>query len=240
MKTHLLKSLQPRSFARLLVIGLLCLELALPLFAGERYLAPDKVDGIALLAPPPAPDSAEQAADLASARQVFKAATPAERERAEKDASLSIYNFAPAIGDFFQAGKFPKVDLFFEHVKTNISSAINTPKEHWKRQRPYQLDKSLELGKPEKSFSYPSGHSTRGTVQSLLLAELFPEHAEKILEFGRTIGWDRVIIGKHFPTDVNAGRVLGQAIVRELKKNAAFQRDFAAAKAEVDAARKGK
>jgi acid phosphatase (class A) len=44
-----------------------------------------------------------------------------------------------------------------------------------------------------------------------------------------------VVLGKHFPTDVCAGRVLGQAIVRELKANPAFQRDFAAVKAEVRA-----
>lgn len=72
-------------------------------------------------------------------------------------------------------------------------------------------------------------------MQSLILAEVFPERRAAILDFGRTIGWDRVIIGKHYPTDVNAGRVLGQAIFRELMKSPAFQRDLAAAKAEVQA-----
>ncbi len=42
-----------------------------------------------------------------------------------------------------------------------------------------------------------------------------------------------MLIGKHFPTDVQAGRVLGQAIMRELMANPAFQHDFAAAKEEV-------
>ena len=69
-----------------------------------------------------------------------------------------------------------------------------------------------------------------------LLAELFPEKKEAILAIGRDIGWDRVLIGKHFPTDIYAARVLGQAIVRELLASPAFQRDFAAAKAEVRAA----
>ena len=74
-------------------------------------------------------------------------------------------------------------------------------------------------------------------MQSLLLAELFPEKREAILEYGRSIGWYRVIMGKHFPTDIYAGRVLGRAVVRELMKSPAFQRDFAAAKAEVQAAK---
>ena len=98
------------------------------------------------------------------------------------------------------------------------------------------MDEQLGLGAPEKSFGYPSGHSTRGTVEALLLAELFPEHKEAILAIGRNIGWDRVLIGKHFPTDIYAGRVLGQAIVHELQSSPAFQHDFAEARAELQAA----
>jgi acid phosphatase (class A) len=217
------------------LILLLCFSA--PLLAGEAYLAPHQPDGVALLPPPPTPDSAEQAADFACARAVFKARTPAEQARAEKDSSLSLFNFAPAIGSSFQPGKFPKMEALFQCVKTNISDVINIPKDHWKRSRPYELDKELSLGKPESSFSYPSGHSTRGTMQALLLAELFPEKREAILEIGRNIGWDRVLIGKHFPTDVYAGRVLGQAIVRELMANPSFQHDLAEVKAEIHAKR---
>ncbi|MDB6058238.1 MAG: hypothetical protein JWO95_2082, partial [Verrucomicrobiales bacterium] len=126
---------------------------------------------------------------------------------------------------------------FFECVKTNISSAINTPKDHYNRLRPYQIDPSLSLGKPEKSKSYPSGHSVRGTVTALLLAEMFPDKKEGILQMGRDIGWDRVLIGKHFYTDVVAGRVLAQAIVRELHELPDFEKDLAAVKAEIAANR---
>ncbi|HWI56870.1 MAG TPA: phosphatase PAP2 family protein, partial [Bacillota bacterium] len=121
-------------------------------------------------------------------------------------------------------------------VKKEIGGIIDQPKDHWKRRRPYQVDEQLNLGQPEKSFSYPSGHSTRGTVYSLVLAEVFPEKQEAILAIGRDIGWDRVLIGKHFPTDIYAGRVLGKAIVRELLASPAFQRDVAQARAEVKAA----
>jgi acid phosphatase (class A) len=46
-----------------------------------------------------------------------------------------------------------------------------------------------------------------------------------------------VQIGKHFPTDVHAGRVLAQAIAREFLASPSFQKDFAELKAEVQAAR---
>ncbi|MEO5803176.1 MAG: phosphatase PAP2 family protein [Verrucomicrobiota bacterium] len=214
---------------------LLCV--AAPIFAADKYLEASQTGGIALLAPPPAPDSTEQAADLASARAVFHGRTADEETRARKDASLTLFNFTPAIGEFFQPGKLPKLEQFYQDLKPEIKEAITIPKNHWKRKRPYEIDSALLLGKPEPSFSYPSGHSAVGTIQSLLLAEIFPEKREAILAIGRNIGWDRVIIGKHFPTDVSAGRVLGQAIFRELMKSPAFQQNLAEAKAEVQAMR---
>lgn len=70
----------------------------------------------------------------------------------------------------------------------------------------------------------------------MVLAEVFADKKEAILAIGRDIGWDRVLIGKHFPTDIYAGRVLAQAIFRELQASPAFQQDLAKAKAEVEAA----
>ena len=85
-------------------------------------------------------------------------------------------------------------------------------------------------------YSYPSGHSTRGTLFALLLAELFPDRREAILAKGRDSGWLRVQGGVHYPTDIYAGRVLGQALARKFLSSPAFQRDFAAAQAELQAA----
>ena len=129
------------------------------------------------------------------------------------------------------------MEALFQCVKTNISNAINSPKDHYKRLRPYQIDPALAIGKPEPSASYPSGHSVRGTVTALLLAEMFPDKKEPILEFGKVIGWDRVLIGKHFYTDVVAGRVLAQAIVQELHKLPDFEKDLAEVKKEIAANR---
>lgn len=226
-----------RPWLRGLVLTLCLLQLqAASLVADSYYLAAGHPDGVALLAPPPEAGSAEEAADLASVRAVFNGRTPAETARAAKDANLSIFLFTPAIGPFFQPGKLPKTEALFKKVKNDISEPLDLVKDHWQRRRPYQLDESLSLGPPEPSFGYPSGHSTRGTVQALLLAELFPDQKAAILEIGRNIGWDRVLIGKHFPTDIYAARVLGRAIVRELLASPAFQHDLAEVKAEVQAA----
>lgn len=210
----------------------LLLFLAPQLWAQSGYLTAGAPDGVALLPPPPASGSAEEAADLQTVRSVFGARTQTEEKRAFKDATLAFSLFAPIIGPEFDAQKLPKTWALLQEVKKEIGGVIDTPKDFFKRRRPYVLDPQLSLGKPEPSFSYPSGHSTRGTVYSLLLAEIFPAHRDAILELGRDIGWDRVLIGKHYPSDVLAGRVLGQAIVRELRKSAQFERDLAHAKAE--------
>jgi acid phosphatase (class A) len=227
--------------ARLISQRLLCAAFAAFLLvqgiaaAETSYLPPGKPDGAELLPPPPLPGSAEQAADMASVRAVFHGRTEAEKKRATMDSGLSFTLFGPAIGADFDLEKLPKTKAMLEKMKKDIQGAIDLPKNHYQRQRPYQLDEGLVFGKPESSFGYPSGHSARGTVYAMLLAELFPEKKEAILAIGRDIGWDRVLIGKHFPTDIYAGRVLGRAIVRELKKSEAFQHDFAEAKDEIHA-----
>lgn len=226
-----------RAFALSMAVAVLALPLATPVIAEEHYLAPNHPDGIALLPPPPAPGSQEQAADLNSARAVFKGRTPAEEAKANKDSTLAFSIFEPSIGSDIQINKLPKTEALLKKVKAEIGEIIDKPKNHWKRQRPYQVDPELVLGKPEASSSYPSGHSTRGTVYSMVLAEIFPDKKDAILEMGRQIGWDRVLIGKHFPTDVRAGRMLGQAIIRELLESPSFQQDLAAAKAEAQAAK---
>jgi len=209
---------------------------AAPVWAQTNYLRTLRPDGVELLPPPPAPGSEEEAADLAEARAVFHARTPAETTRATKDATLSFALFRPAIGPFFELEKLPKTDFLMQKVKKEIQPAITLPKDFYKRKRPYQMDEELTLGKPEASFSYPSGHSTRGTVYAMVLAELFPQNKDAILLIGRNIGWDRVLIGKHFPTDIYAGRTLGRAIVHELLANKNFQQDLAEAKEELAAA----
>lgn len=186
-----------------------CLLLCLPLVAAERYLQPGRPDGIALLPPPPVAGSQEEAADLASVRAVVNGRSKSEEARAFTDSSLAFAIFEPAIGPAFSLEKLPKTAALLKQVKQEIGEVIDTSKNHWKRLRPYQLDPELSLGKPEPSFGYPSGHSTRGTVYALVLAELFPDKREAILQVGRNIGWDRVIIGKHYPTDIYAGRTLG-------------------------------
>ena len=198
-----------------------------------HYLTAKKPDAIALLAPPPLPDSAEQAADMDEVRAVYHAATSNDIAAAYSEKKFSIFNFTPAIGAFFQSNNLPKTTAFFHRVQTDAEAVTDNAKDFYKRPRPYVADPSLVNGKLEKSFSYPSGHSTESMVLALVLADLFPDKHDAIIAEARSIGWHRVQTARHYPTDIYAGRVLAQAIVKQMKKHADFQKDFEEAKAEI-------
>ena len=201
-----------------------------------HYLKAGKSDAIALLAPPPLPDTPEQAADMAEVRAVCHAAPSNDVAVAFSEKKFSVFNFTPAVGTFFQSNNLPKTTAFFERVQKDAAAVTDNAKVYYKRPRPYVFDPSLASGKLEKSFSYPSGHSTESMVLALVLADLFPDKHDVIVAEARSIGWHRVQIARHYPTDIYAGRVLAQAIVKQMLKSDVFQHDFAEAKAEIAAA----
>lgn len=205
-----------------------------PKGAHLHYLRAGKPDTVALLAPPPSPDSPEQAADMASVRSVSRAAPESDTAMALSEKKFSVYTFAAQVGPFFQPSALPKTTAFFDRVQTDAEIVTDNSKDFFKRPRPYSVDPTLASGKLEKSFSYPSGHSTESMVLGLVLAELFPDKHDAIVGRAREIGWHRVEIARHYPTDIYAGRVLAQAIVREMNKNHHFKTDIAAARREID------
>ena len=221
------------------LLGLSAL-LAAGLSAG--YLPAGAPDTIALLAPPPNPGSGEDRQDLESTYAVYQAATPAELELSRDENKLTIFHYAPVIGPWFVPGKFPRTEALFKQVEAEAKAATDGAKKFYKRPRPYHVaperfPHSVEHEDPTH-YSYPSGHSTRGTVFAFLLAELFPDKREALLAKGREAGWLRVQGGVLYPTEVYAGRVLGQELARDFLRSPEFQADLVAVRAELAAAAK--
>ena len=203
-----------------------------PLLALGPYL--EKFDVIGLLPAPPALGSAEDKADRDSAFQAYSQRTPEDLARGKKEHDFDAFAFAPAIGPFFTPSRFPKVEALLKEVLAESRASTTAAKVKWNRPRPYVAEpvRFSGHGDQEKSASYPSGHSTRGTLYAIILAEIFPAHKDAIIEKGRLIGWTRVEIGVHTPLDIYAGRVAGQALAKAFLRNPEFQKDLAEAKAE--------
>ena len=183
-----------------------------------HYLAPGKPDAATVLTPPPLLESAEQSADMDEVKAVYHAASSNDMAAAYSEKKFSVFNFTPAVGAFFQSNSLPQTAAFFEKVQLDAETVTDLGKVYFHRPRPYTTDTNLANGKLEKSFGYPSGHSTESMVLALVLAELLPDKHDAIIAHARLMGWHRVQIARHYPTDIYAGRVLAQAIVKQLKK----------------------
>ena len=234
--------LAPRFYLRFIVAAAFFLGLsgAYAKDAALYYLTAGEPDASVFLAPPPLPDSPEQAAELQEVRSVYHDAPQADKNAAYSEKEFNVFSFSEAVGDYFTATNLPITAAFFEKVHSDAATVTDLGKDYFKRPRPFMTDPSLAVnnGKLEKSFSYPSGHSTESMVLALVLSDLIPEKHDAIIARARTIGWHRVEIARHYPSDIFAGRILARAIVRDLEQNDAFKKDFAAAQAEIAAARK--
>ena len=89
------------------------------------------------------------------------------------------------------------------------------------------------LGEQPQGSSYPSGSSTVGYLTAIILADMVPEKAAALYARGRELGDDRVILGVHFPSDIEAGRLAATGLAAALMLDLAFLKEFTAAKAEL-------
>jgi undecaprenyl-diphosphatase len=87
-----------------------------------------------------------------------------------------------------------------------------------KRERPLLfLDMASKLSKGPGEIldpSFPSAHSTFAFMMAVLLSHWFPKYRVTFLIVAGFIGWTRIYLGLHYPTDVIAGALLGYGITK--------------------------
>jgi acid phosphatase (class A) len=66
-----------------------------------------------------------------------------------------------------------------------------------------------------------------------VLAEMLPERRAALFAFGWEYGDARVVSGVHFPSDVEAGRILGTMLVELMSRDARFRNDLRTARREL-------
>jgi acid phosphatase (class A) len=132
--------------------------------------------------------------------------------------------------------RLPLATALLARVMATAKPIVVAAKDDWKRPRPFLINSRVfpSLEKPKDS-AYPSGHSTRATLDALVLAQLSPGNAAAISRRGMQVGDDRVIAGVHYPSDVLAGRKLAQAIFDRMMQEKDFRDELKAAQAEVKA-----
>jgi acid phosphatase (class A) len=201
---------------------------------GTFYIEPSQVDLDHLLAPPPALGSPEETKDLAAVVEAEKDRDATAAVEAEEDHARTVFRFADVMGPNFTPQNLPFATKFFQQVYSDQNKVVKATKAYFARPRPFVVDANLTpMVYPKPTPSYPSGHTTFAYVMAILLANMVPEKAIPIFNRAADYGYNRVVAGAHFPTDVEAGRIAGTVIDSVFFHEPRFRTDFLRARTEV-------
>ena len=211
------------------------------------YLRPDDLpDSAALLPPPPTAGSPAALADEVAHRAARTQTTPERRALATADANLRFPGanavFASALGQGISMQQTPHLVTILRRSLTDAARATDAAKSKHQRVRPFALYGEACCTPDEEpalrnNGAYPSGHAAIGWAWALILAELVPERANALLARGYEFGQSRVICGVHWQSDVDAGRLVGSAVVARLHADPVFVAQLVEAKKEIHSAR---
>ena len=228
-----------RTFAKALSL-LLVVGLASPVFAEDAKPFSDakEINLLDLLPPPPANDSAQMKAELGEILTIQVTRTPEMAARAVADAEENVWRFSDVIDKSkFTKENLPKFSAFFDRIVETEGAVVDPAKDVWKRPRPHLYS---DLVKPivplSKSGSYPSGHTTLGTLMGIVLANMVPEKRAVIMARAWEYGHNRVVGGIHYASDIEAGRIAGTVIAETIMTHDDYKTEYEGAKAELRAA----
>lgn len=146
--------------------------------------------------------------------------------------------FGESMGISLTRENAPEIWKLINNMKEDAGDlATRAAKKYYQRPRPFMFFNEPS-GIPEKedkyrsNGSYPSGHTALGWATALVLTEIAPERASDILERGYEFGQSRVIVGYHFQSDVDMGRVVGSGVIGILHDNDDFNIQLQKAKKE--------
>jgi acid phosphatase (class A) len=231
-----------RTLSALLSLGLaFTVAIASPAFSEDKakpFTDSTEVNLATILPPPPANDSMRTKQEIGELLSVQVTRTPEMEARAKADAEETIWRFADVVDNAkFNQENLPKFSAFFDRIIATEPAVTDAAKNTWKRPRPHIL--YPDLVKPvvplSKSGSYPSGHTTIGTLMAIVLADMLPEKRDAIMARGWEFGWNRVVGGIHYPTDIEAGRLSAVAIAQAIRGHDDYKAEYAAAKDELRA-----
>ena len=176
--------------------------------------------------PAPAAGSAVDNEDLAAVKRWQTERTEAQCEAARAQADATYDEFFDEVSPFGNPAP-GTVETIFQKVRTDTGLTVYDQKGRYRRPRPFIRDSAITpcLAR-ESGYSYPSGHSTVARVFGLMLSDLVPASSGTFMAYADQAGLNRVIGGVHYPSDIEAGKILGDAVYKALKQNRAFMTDM--------------
>jgi acid phosphatase (class A) len=200
----------------------------------KPFITAQDLNILLLLPPPPANDSPQTKAELGEILSLQVTRTPEMEARAKADAEESVWRFGDVIGPKLNKDALPKFAAFFDRVVETEGAVTDPAKDVWKRPRPHLYSDLVRPAVPlSKSGAYPSGHATVGTLMGIVLANMVPEKRAEIMARAWEFGYNRLVGGIHYRSDIEAGRISGTVIAATIMTRPDFQEEYAAARAEL-------
>ena len=188
----------------------------------RQFLPAGSVDAHAIIKPPAAVDTAAFREQMAVVLWMQLTRPPAQVEFVQR--SLNVERFGPLLGRELMSVDGIELTKTIDTAIGEVRAEYDAIKHEYGLPRPFQVSDAIEpVTEPRPVASYPSGHATRAIVYARLLAEVFPEKRQVLLDLAYQIGYGRVLAGVHYPMDVLAGQALGTAYSDVIVGQSAFR-----------------
>ena len=145
----------------------------------------------------------------------------------------NLFHIGRSVGTWFNPDSLPLTASLVANVWKDAEYLIWKYKNYFIRIRPYKLEPKLQNLEETNWAAYPSGHATNSYVNAYLYSELLPEFSSFFIKDAYDMAHSREIIGVHYPSDSESGRILAWQLVKRLLSNEKFKKDFNAAKEEI-------
>ena len=188
----------------------------------RQYLPSGSVDIKALIEAPPPLESAAFREQMAIVLWLQRTRTPAQVTFAKE--ALDLERFAPILSRALVDIDGIELKRTLDDIIGEVRADYDALKGEFDLKRPFELNDAVHpVAGARPVAAYPSGHAIRATVYARVLAEIFPDQKDQLMELAQQIGYGRVIGGVHFPMDVLAGQKLGQAYADVIVEQPAFK-----------------
>ena len=156
-----------------------------------------------------------------------KTRTPEQCSQAAIEANTSLKNFFGGTKGPLSDEEVSKIQKHLKWITLKAGVQILINKMAFSRPRPYtnhpEIKHCLEL---EFSKAYPSGHSTIARMYARILSVIYPERSSQFLKRADEIALNRVLGGVHHPSDVAAGKILGDALAETYLSDKDFRNEM--------------
>lgn len=145
--------------------------------------------------------------------------------------------FSEAFGLEISKENTPEIYKLLVDATSTCDSICYEPKKYYMRRRPFMRMQEPSLTPDDeealsKNGSYPSGHTILGWSSALLLSEINPAKADTLMARGYMYGESRVIVGAHWQSDTEMGRLAASAAYARIHNSQRFQEQMRKAQQE--------